>query len=216
MTQLSAAAIASRKITIYSSQGKNNNTIEFTGSTWKELKGELRKNGYNIDEMTAIESINRHELSVDNAVVPEQDFYLHLFPVETKSGAGKSVLPTKKALMEEVKSITEADPAAKEFFKGYTKLSGEEINAELKKWNKKAAAKAKKATAPKAAAKSATKAPAKKAAAKKATATELLATAPVPSVSVAERDPRDVQAEYGNLRNELSRTYAGKHHRVRG
>lgn len=211
MSNLSAAAIATRTITVYSSQGKNNNPIEFTGSTWKELKSVLRSSGYNIDEMTAIESINRHELSLDNAIIPEVDFYLHLHPVETKSGAGKAPLPTKKALIEEIKAVSEGNPEAGAFFKGYSKLSAEELNDLLKKWNRKVAAKAKRSATPKAA----TKAPAKKAAAKKATSTELLATAPVPAVTVSTRTPEEVQSEYYETRRELSKAHNGKWSRVR-
>lgn len=210
MSQLSAAAIATRTVTVYSSQGKNNNPIEFTGSTWKELKDVLRKNGYNIDEMTAIESLNRHELSLDNAVIAEQDFYLHLHPVETKSGA-KAPLPTKKALIEEIKAVSEGNEEATAFFKGYSKKTAEELNDELKKWNRKAAAKAKKSAAPKSETKTT-----KKATAKKATSTELLATAPVSAVTVTPRDPQDVQAEYYSTRKELSKAHNGKYNRVRG
>ncbi len=215
MSTLSSAAIATRTVTVYSSQGKNNNPIEFTGSTWKELKDVLRKNGYNIDEMTAIESLNRHELSLDNAAIAEQDFYLHLHPVETKSGAKAAPLPTKKALIEEIKAVSEGNEEATAFFKGYSKLGAEELNDQLKKWNKKAAAKAKKAATPKAAAKSATKAPAKKAAAKKATSTDVLAAAPVSAVTVTARDPKDVQNEYNETKSELRKAYNGRWNKVK-
>lgn len=211
MSNLSATAIATRTITVYSSQGKNNNPIQFTGSTWGELKQVLRQNGYNIDEMTAIESLNRHELSLDNASIAEQDFYLHLHPVETKSGAKATPLPTKKALIEEIKAVSEGNEEATAFFKGYSKLSAEELNDQLKKWNKKAAAKAKKAAAPK----SATKTPAKKAAAKKATSTDVLATAPVAAITVTARDPQEVQNEYNSTKAELRKAYNGKWSKVR-
>lgn len=220
MQTVSQAATATRTITVFSSQGKNNNPIEFSGTYWKELKDQLKKNGYNIDDMTAIESLQQHELTVPDAIIPTEDFYLHLFPVETKSGAAKVALPSKKDAQAAVKAaIEEGGEDAKAFFKGYTKLSVEELVDLQKKWGRKAASK--KATKP--AAKKATAAP-KKAAAKKATTSSKKTTAKAAVAEAVEaevpakkaRTEQEVQAEYGTLRNQLSRQHSGKHFRVRG
>lgn len=156
----SAIATVSRVITVFSQQGVNNNPITFTGTTWKELKQDLRRAGYNIDEMSAQESTQNHELSVDDAIIPTVDFFLYLFPVETKSGlaAKKAPLPSRKELNKSVKDYTEADgKEAKEFFKGYTTMSSEEVASLLTKYGKKKSKTTVSAKAPKAAAKKATK-----------------------------------------------------------
>lgn len=215
----SAIATVSRVITVFSQQGKNNNPITFTGTTWKELKQDLRRAGYNIDEMSAQESTQNHELSVDDAIIPTVDFFLYLFPVETKSGlaAKKAPLPSRKELNTAVKEYVEADgKEAKDFFKGYTTLSSEEVAKLLSKYGKKKGKTTVSAKEP--------KAPAKKAAVKtkKTTASDVLASvetkveAPVEVAEVPKMTAEEAQAKYNEYRREASKSYNGKYSRVRG
>lgn len=215
----SAISTVSRVITVFSQQGKNNNPITFTGTTWKELKQDLRRAGYNIDEMSAQESTQNHELSVDDAIIPTVDFFLYLFPVETKSGlaAKKAPLPSRKDLNKSVKDYIDADgKEAKEFFKGYTTMSSEDVAKLLGKYGKKKGKTTVSAKEP--------KAPAKKAAAKtkKTTASDVLAGVdvtieePVVTPEAPKMTAEEAQVKYNDYRKEQSKSYNGKWSRVRG
>lgn len=81
-----STTVATRTITVFSSQGENGKKIQFTGETWGELKKVL-SNSYNINSMKAVENQRRSTLENPGAKLPEGDFNLHLFPVKTKSGA---------------------------------------------------------------------------------------------------------------------------------
>ena len=233
-TTIANAAIAvSRNVTVFCQQGKNNNKIEFNGATWTELKDVLRREGYNIDSLSAVESTQRHELSVDDAIIPTVDFYLHLYPVDTKSGAAKPTR-TKAELVGSIKDYIAVDGAdAKTFFAGYSSKKVDELEDLLKKYGKKSAAKAKKAT------KTATKAPAKtsttkapkstekKTPAKKKTAADILgadsnvlndiSVEEVPSMTIFadNRDTTAVQAEHSQIKSALQRRNSGRYARVR-
>ena len=74
-----------RKIKIYTNSGMPG-TIETNVSTLGELKPILRQREINYDGMKMLVGDTRNELSVDEAILPEGDFKLYLFPSQTKSG----------------------------------------------------------------------------------------------------------------------------------
>lgn len=127
-------------MTVFSSQGKNNNRINIKGgSLWEDVKKTLKNNGYNIDSMKCIESLRKGVLEHPKAVIPTQDFNLHLYPVKTKGGAKPTF--DRKAIIESIKKhIVAQGDKAKKFFspdKSYTNTSTEELNSLLTKWEKK-------------------------------------------------------------------------------
>ena len=74
-----------RKIKIYTTAGMPG-TIETNVSTLGELKPLLRQREINYDDMKMLVGETKNELSVDEAVLPTEDFKLYLMPVKTKSG----------------------------------------------------------------------------------------------------------------------------------
>ena len=74
-----------RKIKIYTTNGMPG-TIETNVSTLGELKPLLRQREINYDGMKMLVGETKNELSVDEAVLPTEDFKLYLMPAKTKSG----------------------------------------------------------------------------------------------------------------------------------
>ena len=74
-----------RKIKIYTTAGMPG-TIETNISTLGELKPLLRQREINIDGMKMLVGETKNELSVDEALLPTEDFKLYLMPAKTKSG----------------------------------------------------------------------------------------------------------------------------------
>ena len=74
-----------RKIKIYTTAGMPG-TIETNVSTLGELKPLLRQREINIDGMKMLVGETKNELSVDEAILPTEDFKLYLMPAKTKSG----------------------------------------------------------------------------------------------------------------------------------
>lgn len=74
-----------RKIKIYTTTGMPG-TIETNVSTLGELKPLLRQREINYDGMKMLVGETKNELSVDEAVLPTEDFKLYLMPSKTKSG----------------------------------------------------------------------------------------------------------------------------------
>ena len=74
-----------RKIKIYTTAGMPG-TIETNVSTLGELKPLLRQREINYDGMKMLVGETKNELSVDEALLPTEDFKLYLMPAKTKSG----------------------------------------------------------------------------------------------------------------------------------
>lgn len=74
-----------RKIKIYTTAGIPG-TIETNVSTLGELKPLLRQREINYDGMKMLVGETKNELSVDEAILPTEDFKLYLMPAKTKSG----------------------------------------------------------------------------------------------------------------------------------
>lgn len=76
-----------RKITAFSTRGKQKSTFDSDAKTWGELKSTLENEGFDLGNLAATESINRTDLAHKDAVLPEGDFTIFLRPTKTKSGA---------------------------------------------------------------------------------------------------------------------------------
>ena len=74
-----------RKIKIYTTAGMPG-TIDTNVSTLGELKPLLRQREINYDGMKMLVGETKNESSVDEAVLPTEDFKLYLMPAKTKSG----------------------------------------------------------------------------------------------------------------------------------
>jgi hypothetical protein len=82
----------SRKILIYTTQGKTKQSYDINFEIWKDLKLFLTEKGYDMQNLKATENINRTNLEVDTAKLPTEDFTLYLRPVKTKSGCDRNDL----------------------------------------------------------------------------------------------------------------------------
>ena len=99
----------SRKVLIYTTQGKNKQSYDITYELWKDLKDFLRTEGYDMNSLKATENINRTNLEVDTAKLPTEDFTLYLRPVKTKSGYNTDTISfmSFKELRQSVKEFKE-------------------------------------------------------------------------------------------------------------
>lgn len=115
-SQTATEGSSSRTITIVSTRGEKKK-IEFAGNEWSDLKKIIQKEGYNLDNMKCVESVNRTTLEHPQAVVPAGNFNLFLMPVKSKSGAGLS----RSELYNKIKEFSaKNESAAKEHFGNYT------------------------------------------------------------------------------------------------
>lgn len=112
---------ASRKITIVSTRGEKKKVIEFSGTVWSELRSELKKAGYDLNNTKCVETVRRTTLEHDQAIVPTEDFNLFIMPVKSKSGNSKI---SRSDVYTKIKGfLKENESKAKSHFGNYTKLS---------------------------------------------------------------------------------------------
>lgn len=78
---------AKRQVTLYNTVGQNKKIIDSEASCWKELKTELSNLNISFSNMRAIVGGSNVTLESPNAILPETDFLLFLFPVKVKSGS---------------------------------------------------------------------------------------------------------------------------------
>lgn len=86
-----------RKITVYSTRGKNCTILESDAVTWGDLIEELAGE-YPLDSMQAIESASKVHYSHPEAVLPETAFNLFLTPSAPKSGVDITIEEKKSTL----------------------------------------------------------------------------------------------------------------------
>lgn len=127
-----------REITVFSTKGKQKTKIETGVTSWKNLKYLLTKEGYDLSNLLATESIGRHDLVNEDAVLPEGEFTVFLRPAKTKSGADVDIMSYKE-LRAAIKSAIEigGDYAKKHFNAGksYTNKSADNLRELLHDWN---------------------------------------------------------------------------------
>jgi hypothetical protein len=75
-----------RKVTLYNTVGQNKKVIDSGAKNWKELKSELSDLNITFNNMRVIVGGSNVTLESPNAILPETDFLLFLFPVKVKSG----------------------------------------------------------------------------------------------------------------------------------
>jgi hypothetical protein len=78
--------IVKKKVTLYNTVGQNKKVIDSEASCWKELKAELSDLNISFNNMRVIVGGSNVTLESPNAILPETDFLLFLFPVKVKSG----------------------------------------------------------------------------------------------------------------------------------
>ena len=120
-----------RKITVFSTKGKQKAHIDTDVTTWGELKSLISDEGYDIDSLNAIENVNRTTLQHKDAKLPEGEFTVFLAPKKTKSGGKKAVADMSfKELRAE---LTDADKSAisEMFGKNYTRCSTDNLREYL-------------------------------------------------------------------------------------
>lgn len=119
-----------RKVKIIPTSGPKKIIEVAEGTSWKDMKSILKREGYSLDNMKAVEGNNKHTLEHDDATLPEGDFKLFLMPYKSKSGADDT-RSSIKALF--------ADPAtkakAKEHFGNYTQKKNDDLKELFKTWN---------------------------------------------------------------------------------
>lgn len=119
-----------RKVKIVPTSGAKKIIEVPEGTSWKEMKKILTKEGYSLDNMKAVEGNTKHTLEHDDAKLPEGDFKLFLMPYRSKSGADDT--------RSNIKALF-ADPAtkakAKEHFGNYTQKKNDDLKELFKTWN---------------------------------------------------------------------------------
>lgn len=110
-----------KKITVYSTLGKNATEFNSNGATWKDVQREMSDLRISYSGMKAVIGETRLTLESEKAIVPETDFTLYLMPIKTKSGADR------KELFAQMKAAVDSKQAEKSQFmvegKNMTQLS---------------------------------------------------------------------------------------------
>lgn len=129
-----------REITVVATKGGRIEKIETNVSTWGELR-ELIQDKYDLQNLKAVENINKTTLEHIDAVLPEDNFRLFLRPSKTKSGASSPDFSSMS--FAEMKEFIKANEDAKAYLNETAKLSGrnwtqlktEERREALIEWN---------------------------------------------------------------------------------
>ena len=100
-----------RKITVYSTLGKNAVEFNSQANDWKGVQAEMKEMNISFSGMKSVIGETRLTLESDRAIVPEGDFTLYLMPVKTKSGA-----MDRKILFQLMKDAVASGKAKKEDF----------------------------------------------------------------------------------------------------
>lgn len=134
-TEVAPVATQTRVVTVVSTRGEKTKFPFPENSNWSQLESYLKKggtkvdgskfSGFDLNNMKAVESINRHTLEHPNATVPNGDFNLFLMAMKSKSGAPSQARKTVKEL------FAQNPAAAKAHFGNYTHKSNEELESLL-------------------------------------------------------------------------------------
>lgn len=129
-----------REITVVATKGGRIEKINTNVSTWGELRALIQDN-YDLQNLKAVENINKTTLEHIDAVLPEGNFRLFLRPSKTKSGASSPDFSSMS--FAEMKEFIKANEDAKSYLNETAKLSGrnwtqlktEERREALIEWN---------------------------------------------------------------------------------
>lgn len=129
-----------REITVVATKGGRIEKINTNVSTWGELR-ELIQDNYDLQNLKAVENINKTTLEHIDAVLPEGNFRLFLRPSKTKSGASSPDFSSMS--FAEMKEFIKSNEDAKSYLNETAKLSGrnwtqlktEERREALIEWN---------------------------------------------------------------------------------
>lgn len=123
--------VPQKKVTVFSTLGKNAQEFQTSATTWGELQKNLKEMSISFSGMKAVIGENKHTLESENALLPFNeledktkvytDFTLYLMPVKTKSGYDR------KEMFSLIKEFVGKDAAKKALFtvngKNMTQLS---------------------------------------------------------------------------------------------
>jgi hypothetical protein len=130
-------------MTIFCSQGRNNYPITIKkGLLWEDAKKIVKSHGYNVDTMKAIESTRKGVLEHPKAVLPTENFRLHLYPFKSKGGVkAKKSEYSRAEINAQIKGYLSTGGAkADAHFNSdvnYTRKKSEELIPLIEKWAKK-------------------------------------------------------------------------------
>jgi len=86
---MSETTTTTRPVTVYSTQGRGQSqTIETDAKTWGELRPKIE---FNTSNVRAVVRENRTSLEANDAVLPEEEHTIFLYPTKVKSGAGTAI-----------------------------------------------------------------------------------------------------------------------------
>ncbi len=122
-----------RTISLYTTLGRLIK-IETDVQTWGQLKPLAEREGINVSDMKASESVNRTTLENDNAVLPEGDFIV--FFTKIKSKAGSMSYGELRATIKEL--VADSDEAREHFNSGgrnYTNKTKADLENLLESWD---------------------------------------------------------------------------------
>lgn len=134
-----------RNITVVSTGSSKAKAIESSALNWSALQTELSKNGVTHSGMKAVIGKSKVNLENPDAILPDDDFTLFLFPTRTKSGATYTAAQIAAMPYSEIrgaiKAAIESDPTgAKSHFnvdKNYTIKSTDDLKALLTSYKPK-------------------------------------------------------------------------------
>lgn len=83
---MTTTEVASKQVTVYSTVGNNRKVINTSASNWSQLQADLLREDVNTNNMKAVEGRSQVTFESPDALIPDGDFVLFLYPVEVKSG----------------------------------------------------------------------------------------------------------------------------------
>lgn len=120
-------------VTIFTTAGQNGKKVNFSGTTWGELKTVFRENGVNYEGMKAVIGGSQLTVEADAAALPSENFKMFLLPVKTKSGVSES----RARIQGIIKKYSDKGKAHFNKDKNYTQKKEDELVKLLKTWDKK-------------------------------------------------------------------------------
>ena len=131
----------SRKIVIFSANGKSNAPIHTTAEKLGDLQADFSRLNISLNNMSVVVGETTTELLGQDSILPEGPITLFLMQKKSKAGAGAASYD-RKGLYETIKSYIAADgDKAKKHFaddgKNYTQLSSQKLNELVVSYGKK-------------------------------------------------------------------------------
>lgn len=101
------------ELTVVTSKGEKRKFSHSENEKWSFLSELLRKEGYDIDKLKAIESKNKTTLEHPDAILPNSNYILFLMPLESKGGAVTKKVAKKAVKKAATKKVVSKKTATK-------------------------------------------------------------------------------------------------------